>query len=79
MAQIELSQMCSSCREEFAFALRFDKQLQKRGRGHCHSRIMVSFGTAGLAGRHQLLCTSSPESDCRVECVQIQGRYRESA
>lgn len=37
---------------------------------------MVSFGTAGHAGRHQLLCTSSPESDCRVDCVQMEGRYR---
>ncbi len=38
---------------------------------------MVSFGTAGHAERHQLLCTSSPESDCGVDYAQMEGRYRE--
>lgn len=78
MAQIELSQMCSSCRGKFVFAFSFDEQLQKNGtEGIVIAELCFHLAQRGTPGGTGYSGTSSLVSDCRLDCVQMQGRYRE--
>lgn len=59
-----------------------DEQLQMKQKTSGREGIVIVelwFHLAGLGmpARLQLLCISFPESDCSIDCAQMEGRHRE--
>lgn len=66
--------------ESFVFAFSFDEQLppkKKESEGIVMAELWFHLAQPGMPGGSGYSVLLSPESDCREDCVQMEGRYRE--